>query len=58
MGDIVVVPKQAFHTFRNASSDQRLVVEFTLDPRNRERDEAFFSIVSRWNGLYVTDVAL
>lgn len=43
-GDVVVIPKQVFHTFRNASKEDRLVIEFVLDPRFSERDEAFFSI--------------
>jgi mannose-6-phosphate isomerase-like protein (cupin superfamily) len=42
-GDVVTIPKQAFHTFRNASGDNELVIEFVLDPVNRERDEGFFS---------------
>ena len=40
----VIIPSQAFHTFRNASTTKDLVLEFVLDPPNRERDEAFFSI--------------
>ena len=43
VGDFVTIPRQAFHTFRNASKESDLVIEFVLDPRNRERDEAFFS---------------
>jgi mannose-6-phosphate isomerase-like protein (cupin superfamily) len=46
--DVIMIPKQAFHTFRNASSEQRLVIQFVLDPANRERDEAFFSTANRW----------
>ena len=41
-GEIVTIPHQAFHTFRNASKTDDLVIEFVLDPRNRDRDEAFF----------------
>jgi mannose-6-phosphate isomerase-like protein (cupin superfamily) len=47
VGDVVVIPKQSFHTFRNASTEQRLVLEFVLDPANCERDEAFFSTADR-----------
>ena len=43
VGDVVTIPKQAFHTFRNASKQDDLVIEFVLDPMNRDRDEAFFS---------------
>lgn len=42
-GDVVVIPTGAFHTFCNASEQAELVVEFFLDPANRERDEAYFS---------------
>ncbi|KAK5464636.1 hypothetical protein LTS15_001198 [Exophiala xenobiotica] len=41
-GEVVKIPEGAFHTFRNASSKDDLVVEFVLEPRNRERDEEFF----------------
>ncbi len=43
-GEVVKIPEGAFHTFRNASSKHDLVVEFVLEPRNRERDEEFFSM--------------
>lgn len=42
-GDIVTIPKQAFHTFRNASTTDRLLIEFVLQPKNKDRDECFFS---------------
>lgn len=41
-GDVVTIPKQAFHTFRNASATQRLLIEFVLKPQNKDRDECFF----------------
>ena len=41
--DVVTIPRQAFHTFRNASTEHELLIEFVLDPKNRGRDEAFFS---------------
>jgi mannose-6-phosphate isomerase-like protein (cupin superfamily) len=42
-GEIVEIPTTAFHTFCNASKTEELVVEFTLEPSTRKRDEAFFS---------------
>ncbi len=42
-GDTVTINPGVFHTFRNASGREELVVEFVLEPRARERDEAFFS---------------
>ena len=42
-GDVVHIPQQAYHTFRNASKIQDLLIEFVLEPQSRERDEAFFS---------------
>lgn len=42
-GGIVEIPPITFHTFCNASKTEELVVEFTLQPSTRERDEAFFS---------------
>jgi len=42
-GDVVVIPGGQFHTFRNASHRDELVVEFVLEPRDRGRDEQFFS---------------
>ncbi len=44
--DVVEIPCQAIHTFRNVSKEHDLVIEFVLDPKHRERDEAFFSISS------------
>ncbi|KAF2095762.1 hypothetical protein NA57DRAFT_59739 [Rhizodiscina lignyota] len=41
-GDVVTIPARAFHTFRNASEEEGLVIEFSLAPSTRERDEAFF----------------
>lgn len=45
-GDVVHIPKRAFHTFRNASTEHELLIEFVLEPRFRERDEAFFRKLS------------
>lgn len=42
VGDVVYIPKKAFHTFRNASAEDELLIEFVLEPQSRERDEAFF----------------
>jgi mannose-6-phosphate isomerase-like protein (cupin superfamily) len=41
-GESVTMPARATHTFCNASSTEELVIEFVLEPRFRERDEAFF----------------
>jgi len=41
-GDVVIIPEGQFHTFRNASHQDELVVEFVLEPRDRVRDEQFF----------------
>lgn len=41
--DVVTIPAQALHTFRNASTEEELEIEFVLDPGTREIDEAFFS---------------
>jgi len=41
--EVVTVPAQQIHTFRNASTEDEMVVEFVLDPRRREKDEAFLS---------------
>jgi mannose-6-phosphate isomerase-like protein (cupin superfamily) len=43
-GEVVKIPEGAYHTFRNASSKDDLVVEFVLEPRNVKRDEEFFSM--------------
>jgi mannose-6-phosphate isomerase-like protein (cupin superfamily) len=42
-GEIAEIPAGVFHTFCNASTTEELVVEFTLEPGTRERDESFFS---------------
>jgi mannose-6-phosphate isomerase-like protein (cupin superfamily) len=42
-GEVIVIPKKAFHTFCNASETERMRVEFVLEPTRRERDLAFFS---------------
>jgi mannose-6-phosphate isomerase-like protein (cupin superfamily) len=42
-GDVVDIPVGAFHTFCNASTTERMEVEFTLEPSTRKRDEGFFS---------------
>lgn len=39
---IVVIPRGQVHTFRNASDETDLVVEFVLDPSSRNTDEAYF----------------
>ncbi|TLD27425.1 hypothetical protein E2P81_ATG10713 [Venturia nashicola] len=41
-GEIVNIPVGAFHTFCNASTTERMEIEFTLEPLTRKRDEAFF----------------
>ncbi|KIW11863.1 hypothetical protein PV08_09136 [Exophiala spinifera] len=41
-GEVVKIPAGKFHTFRNASPKDDLVVEFVLDPSHRVRDEEFF----------------
>lgn len=41
-GEIVNIPAGAFHTFCNASTTERMEIEFTLEPSTRKRDEAFF----------------
>jgi mannose-6-phosphate isomerase-like protein (cupin superfamily) len=42
-GEVVEIPAGAFHTFCNASKTDEFVVEFTLEPSTRKRDEEFFS---------------
>lgn len=42
-GEVVHIPQQVYHTFRNASESQDLLIEFMLEPQSRKRDEAFFS---------------
>ncbi|KAI1616863.1 RmlC-like cupin domain-containing protein [Exophiala viscosa] len=41
-GEVVEIPGGVYHTFRNASPKDDLVVEFVLEPRHKERDEEFF----------------
>lgn len=41
-GDVVKIPVGALHRFENASSSASLVVDITLDPADREREECFF----------------
>ncbi|KAF2396435.1 hypothetical protein EJ06DRAFT_585299 [Trichodelitschia bisporula] len=41
-GAQVTVPERAYHSFRNASEENELVIEFVLEPRFQERDESFF----------------
>ena len=43
-GEVISIPAQEVHTFRNASVEKDLELEFVLKPQNRERDEAFLSI--------------
>jgi mannose-6-phosphate isomerase-like protein (cupin superfamily) len=40
--ETITVPKGAYHTFRNASVDMRLEVQFVLEPQRRDNDECFF----------------
>jgi len=42
-GDVVEIPRGAFHTFCNGSMVERMEVEFILEPSTRKKDEAFFS---------------
>ena len=51
-GDTVHIPRAAHHTFRNASSEEDLVVEFTLDPSTREQDERLFSTLVHLSGNF------
>jgi mannose-6-phosphate isomerase-like protein (cupin superfamily) len=44
--EVVIIPMRDVHTFRNASEETELVVEFVLDPSTRENDEAYFSNIS------------
>lgn len=41
-GQTMLIPVKTFHTFCNASAENELVVEFVLEPKWKERDEAFF----------------
>jgi mannose-6-phosphate isomerase-like protein (cupin superfamily) len=41
-GEVVTVPRGAFHMFRNASEEEGMEIEFVLDPKWRERDEDYF----------------
>lgn len=38
----MLIPMKTFHTFCNASAENELVIEFVLEPKWKERDEAFF----------------
>jgi mannose-6-phosphate isomerase-like protein (cupin superfamily) len=42
-GEVVSIPKKAFHTFCNASETEKMRIEFVLQPTRRERDLEFFS---------------
>jgi mannose-6-phosphate isomerase-like protein (cupin superfamily) len=42
-GEIVLIPKGCFHKFCNASDERPLLIEFVLEPKMRDRDEAYFS---------------
>jgi mannose-6-phosphate isomerase-like protein (cupin superfamily) len=42
-GEVVSVSRGCFHTFRNASDERPLVVEFVLEQAVRDRDKACFS---------------
>ncbi|KAI9930979.1 hypothetical protein ASPWEDRAFT_34502 [Aspergillus wentii DTO 134E9] len=41
-GESMTIPMKAFHTFCNASESEEMVVELVLEPKWRNRDEAFF----------------
>jgi mannose-6-phosphate isomerase-like protein (cupin superfamily) len=41
-GEIVNIPAGAYHTFCNASTNERFEVEFILEPSTCRRDENFF----------------
>lgn len=41
-GDLITIPAKAIHTFRNISESDELLIEFVLEPKWRQRDEAFF----------------
>lgn len=41
-GEVVIIPRRVVHTFRNASEDSELVIEFVLDPASKGTDEAYF----------------
>ena len=43
-GEIVHIPLAAHHTFRNASAEDDLLIEFTLDPSKGSRDEKLFRV--------------
>ncbi|EPS29236.1 hypothetical protein PDE_04185 [Penicillium oxalicum 114-2] len=47
-GEVIIIPVGAVHTFCNASAEEELVVEFVLEPKWRERDEAFFRNVQSY----------
>jgi mannose-6-phosphate isomerase-like protein (cupin superfamily) len=47
-GQIVSVPRGCFHKFSNASDERPLVIEFVLEPKMRDRDEAYFSEPAVW----------
>jgi mannose-6-phosphate isomerase-like protein (cupin superfamily) len=41
-GQTMMIPMKTFHTFCNASPETELVIEFVLQPKWKDRDEAFF----------------
>jgi mannose-6-phosphate isomerase-like protein (cupin superfamily) len=47
-GQIVTVPRGRFHKFCNASGERPLVIEFALEPKMRDRDEAYFRELAAW----------
>ncbi|KAJ5896790.1 uncharacterized protein N7473_006189 [Penicillium subrubescens] len=47
-GDLITIPAKAIHTFRNISESDELLIEFVLEPKWRERDEAFFRNVQSY----------
>jgi mannose-6-phosphate isomerase-like protein (cupin superfamily) len=42
-GQIISIPRGCFHRFCNASDERPLLIEFVLEPKMRDRDEAYFS---------------
>ncbi|KAJ5810671.1 uncharacterized protein N7503_002889 [Penicillium pulvis] len=47
-GQTMLIPIKTFHTFCNASAENELVIEFVLEPKWKERDEAFFRNVQSY----------
>ncbi|KAJ5778716.1 hypothetical protein N7520_001962 [Penicillium odoratum] len=47
-GQSMLIPMKTFHTFCNASATDELVIEFVLEPKFKDRDEAFFRNVQSY----------